>query len=315
MIKTAIILSAGAGQRLRPLSLLRPKPLFQVLNKTMLEWWAETFISAGIKRAVINVHYQPRLMLEHIELMRESFKDRLEIIPSSEEGVLGTGGGLKKAAPILGKSDFLVVNADIFTDFELSKLALKQLANPGRLATLGLLEQPPRPEAANVSVGEGGRIVGFRKTEPPAGETARKCYCGVMALSPEVFDLIPEDENCDIIDVLSQGLEQGADIFGWTYDPAIWSDMGTPAEYWKLNEHLASGRGIVHSTALVRGQLSGWNVLGARAVVEEGARVENSVLWPYAVVSSGATVKNAVVAGSVPPETAMDGGVFCGEAV
>lgn len=314
MIKTAMILSAGAGLRLRPLTLLKPKPLFQVLNKTMLEWWVENLISAGVRRLVINVHYQPELMMERIRLMTESFKDHLEIIPSPEDEVLGTGGGLKKAAPLLGGGDFLVVNADIFTDFELVKLSLKQLANPGRLATLGLLEKPEKAELANVSLGEGGRIIGFREAEVMAGEKLRQAYAGVMALSSDIFNLIPEEGASDIIEVFCRALEEGAEISGWSYDPAIWSDMGTPVDYWKLNELLACGRTIVHSAASAGGVLAGWNVLGAHAVVEEGARVENCVIWPYAVVSAGAEVKDAVVAGVVPPGTSLDGGVFCGEA-
>ncbi|MDR3038756.1 MAG: NTP transferase domain-containing protein, partial [Candidatus Adiutrix sp.] len=180
MIKTAMILGAGFGRRLLPLTNLRPKPLFQVLNRTMLEWWAEALVSAGVKRAVINVHHQSRLMLEHIQHMAGCFSGRLEITPSPEEGLLGTGGGIKKAEALLGKSDFLVVNADIFTDFELVKTALKHLVNPGRLATMGLLEHRP---PANVSLGEGGRIVAFRAPGPVPGETGRRTYSGVMALS------------------------------------------------------------------------------------------------------------------------------------
>lgn len=314
MIKTAMILSAGAGSRLRPLSFLKPKPLFQVLNKTMLEWWVESLISAGIKRVVVNVHYQPELMMEQLRNMARGLKDRLEIIPSPEAEVLGTGGGLRKAADLLGKGDFLVVNADVFTDFELVKLALKQLANPGRLATLGLLERPEKAEMANVSMGEGGRILGFRQAEALEGEVGRQAYCGVMALSSDIFELIPDEGPSDIIDVFSTALEQSADISGWSYDPAIWSDMGMPADYWKLNERLACRRTIVHSTAVVRGELGGWNVLGAEALVEKGARAENCVIWPYAVISSGSMVRNAVVAGVVPSGTNLDGGLFCGEA-
>lgn len=314
MLKTAMILSAGAGTRLRPLSSLLPKPLFKVLNKTMLEWWAESLASAGIKRLIINVHYRPELMLEHIGIMTESFKNRLEIVASPEKEVLGTGGGIKNAAPLLGKSDFLVVNADIFTDFELVKLCLKHLGNPGRLATMGLLEKGVRNDLANVSVGEGGRIIGFRHPAPLPGELGRQTYCGAMALSPEVFDLIP-DGPCDIIEVFGEALAGGADVFGWSYDPAIWSDMGAINDYWELNRLLAAGRTIAHSTAVVSGRLAGWNVLGAEAEVKAGGEAENSVLWPAAVISPGARVKDAVVAGLVPSGTVVEGGYFCGEGV
>ena len=307
MIKTAMILGAGAGTRLRPLTLLRPKPLLTVLNKTMLEWWAEFMVSAGLKRVVINTHYQADLMRERIEKLAASFQGQLEILISPEEEVLGTGGALKKAAPLLGKSDFLVANADIFTDFELVKLSLKHLANPGRLATPGLLEKKPR---ANVSVGTADRVLGFRSPDPPEGELARKTYCGVMAVSPAVFELIPDGES-DIIDVFNRALADGAEISGWTYDPAIWRDMGTAEDYWDLNRRLAAGRAIVHSTARVEGEIRGWNVLGADSIVGPKAVVENSVLWPGAVVSSDSTVKNAVVAGIVPPRTNIDGGIYC----
>lgn len=307
MIKTALILSAGAGQRLRPLTLLRPKPLFPVLNKTMLEWWAEFLASAGLRRMVVNVHYQAPLMLERVEQLAACFAGKLEIVPSPEEEVLGTGGALKKAAPLLGKGDFLVINADIFTDFELVKLSLKHLANPGRLATMGLLDQK---QPANVSVGEGGRLLAFREAEPVPGELRRLTYCGVMAVSPAVFDLIPEGAS-DIIEVFRQALPNNAEIYGWLYDPAIWRDMGTPVDYWNLNRDLAAGRTIIHSTAKVEGRLHGWNVIAGQARIEENASVENCVVWPSAVVSAGAVVRNAVICGVVPPQSVLDGGVFC----
>lgn len=307
MIKTAILLSAGQGERLRPLSLIRPKPLFEVMNRTMLQWWAETFFSAGVKRLVINAHCQIPLMLESIEQLASSYKDSLEILASPEEELLGTGGGIKNAAPLLGETDFLVVNADIFTDFELVKLSLKHLANPGRLATLGLLDRKP---VGNVSVGEGGRIIAFRQPQPVDGELGRQTYCGIMALSPAIFDLIPQGFS-DIITVYAQALAQGLDIYGWTYDPAIWQDMGTIDDYWELNQNLATGRTIIHSTAQVEGTLTGWNIIGAQAIVEAGATVENSVLWPGTVIARQAAVKNAVVNGLVPADSIVSGGVFC----
>ena len=309
MIKTAMILGAGYGRRLLPLTKLRPKPMIQVLNKTMLEWWVEFLVSAGIKRAVINVHHQAEMMLAHIRKLADSSRGRLEILVSLEEDILGTGGGVKKAAPLLGKNDFLLVNSDIFTDFELVKLALKHLANPGRLATLGLLDRKPQ---ARVSLGEGGRIISFRAPEPLPGETGRRTYSGVTALSPAIFDFLPEGES-DLIEIFLQALAQGADIFGWTYEPAIWSDMGEIEDYWRLNRDLAAGRTITHSTAKIAGTLNGWNVVGAEAVIEKGATAENCVIWPGARLGRGVAAFNAVIAGPVPDRMRIDGGIFCAE--
>ena len=312
MIKTAMILSAGLGHRLRPLSLALPKPLFEVMNKTMLQWWSELLFSAGVKRVIINTHYQAPLMLEGIEGLAASFSNQLEIIPSPEEELIGTGGGIKKAAHLLGKNDFLVVNADIFTDFDLVKLALKHLSNPGRLATLGLLDAGDGGNVpiGNVSIGEGQRILNFRQPQPVEGEVNRQTYCGVMALSPQIFDLIPEGP-ADIIEVFIQALGQEYDIFGWSSEPAIWRDMGTPKAYWELNRDLASGRLLVHSSAQVLGQLHGWNIVGASATIEAEAQVTNSIIWPGTIVGKGSTIENAVVCGQVLPGTTISGGVFC----
>jgi mannose-1-phosphate guanylyltransferase len=307
MIKTAMILGAGYGRRLLPLTRLRPKPMFQVLNKTMLEWWAETLVSAGVKRAVINVHHRADLMLDHIQNLAESFKGLLEIIPSPEEELLGTGGGIKRAEALLGKHEFLVINADIFTDFDVVKLALKHLANPGRLATLGLLAGRG---AAKVSLGKDGRILSFRAPGPVPGETGRQTYCGAMALSPDIFELIKEGES-DIIEVFLKLLYEGRDIFGWTYDPAIWCDMGSVEDYWHLNRDLAAGRTIIHSTAQIAGDLAGWNVVGAEAVIEKEAAAENCVIWPGASLARGASAVDAVIAGPVPADTRVNGGFFC----
>ena len=307
MIKTAMILGAGYGRRLLPLSLLRPKPMFGVLNRTMLQWWAEGLVSAGIKRAIINVHHQALLMLDHIRELAASFQGQLEITPSLEEGLLGTAGGLKKAEALLGRNDFLVINADIFTDFELVKLALKHLANPGRLATLGLLSGYG---PANVSLGQGGRILSFRAPEPVSGEVERQAYSGVMALSPAIFDHIGEGDN-DIIEVFLRIMGQGEGFFGWTYDPAIWCDMGSVEDYWRFNRDLAAGRTIIHSTAKIAGALTGWNVVGAEAVIDKEAAAENCVIWPGASLAQGAVALNAVIAGPVPADTQVDGDCFC----
>jgi NDP-sugar pyrophosphorylase family protein len=131
-----------------------------------------------------------------------------------------------------------------------------------------------------------------------------------MALSPDIFDLIRDDES-DIIEVFLRLLSEGRDIFGWTYDPAIWRDMGEVEDYWLLNRDLASGRTIIHSTAKIAGDLTGWNVVGAMAVIEKGAAAENCVIWPGASLARGATALNAVVAGPVPAGTRVNGGFFC----
>jgi NDP-sugar pyrophosphorylase family protein len=131
-----------------------------------------------------------------------------------------------------------------------------------------------------------------------------------MALSPAIFEHLPDGPG-DIIEALTAAMAAGGEVCGWTYEPAIWSDMGTVEDYWRLNRDLAAGRTIVHSTARVDGTLTGWNVVGAEAVIEEGAGAENCVICPGAALARGAVAEGAVIAGPVPAQTRVTGGCFC----
>ncbi|MGL4209858.1 MAG: sugar phosphate nucleotidyltransferase, partial [Candidatus Adiutrix sp.] len=196
---------------------------------------------------------------------------------------------------------------DIFTDFPLVKLAQKHLEAQGALATLGLID---RPQTANVAVGIDEKIIKFREPKTAKGELNRYAYCGLMALSPAIFDFIPYGFS-DIIDVFNEHID-GAHIKGWLFDPAFWQDMGTIEDYWALNQHLAAGRQILHSTVSAQGaELLGWNVVGEKVTIEPGATIENCVVWPLSIISAGAVVKNATICGLVPSTTTINGGVFC----
>jgi ADP-glucose pyrophosphorylase len=89
--------------------------------------------------------------------------------------------------------------------------------------------------------------------------------------------------------------------------------MGEVGDYWRLNWDLASGRTFIHSTAQIAGDLSGWNVVGAGALIEKGAVAENCVIWPSASLAPGVSAQAAVIAGPVPAGTRVNGGFFCAQ--
>ena len=105
---TAMVLAAGLGTRMRPLTLTKPKPLYEVGDRTMLDHALDKLVAAGIKRAVVNTHYLAELIETHLQSRGD-----IEIIISREETVLDTGGGIVKALPYFAGKPFFALNADL----------------------------------------------------------------------------------------------------------------------------------------------------------------------------------------------------------
>jgi mannose-1-phosphate guanylyltransferase len=290
IIDQAVLLAAGLGSRLAPLSTIRPKPLFPVVNQSMLWRWLAKLRDGGISQVVVNAHYLADLIQAELELARSAFPE-LTIRLSFEPTILGTGGGVKQAASSF-KGSFLVVNSDIYTDLNLD-LLVKDHIERQNLVTMAVLDYP---EKATVSVDQDWRIIGLRQPNPCPRETAKWCGLGVMVIEEPFLDYLPHGYS-DLVAELAKSLKYPVGAFGW---PGFWSDMGTIASYWALNGHLAQNQTVLGPGAEVWGKTEGFVVLGAGARIHSGALVANSVLWPGALVESGAVVKDAIVVGQVP---------------
>ncbi|MDR1297561.1 MAG: NTP transferase domain-containing protein [Deltaproteobacteria bacterium] len=322
-----MILAAGFGTRLRPLTCLRPKPLLTVLNKPVLARWLDVLAGLGVSRTVVNAHYLAPMLADFIDSARGGYP-RMEIIVSLEDEILGTGGGLKQAARLLfpddddgggdtgggaGRDDdgrgrkskpFYVVNGDIHTDLDLKDLASAHLsASP--VATLALVD---RPGKATVSVDADGVILGFRAGEKLPGETGRLCGAGVMILESRFLELLPVGFS-DSVERLGQLSDLGRAVRGRFYPGVDWTDIGSPGDYYALQKTLARGRIVAENPGLLEGDVSGFVVAEAGARVAGGASVRDCVLLREADVKAGAVVGGAVVAGTVGSDVRLEGGV------
>ncbi|MDR2441898.1 MAG: nucleotidyltransferase family protein [Deltaproteobacteria bacterium] len=304
---TAMLLCAGFGQRLRPLTLKRPKPLFPVLNRSMLSYWLSRLSDSGIERVIINAHYQAEMLIEAVNYERSRFS-HLEIIVSMEPEILGTGGGLKAAAKFFN-GPFFVVNVDIWSDISLLSLYKAHMAEVIKpSATIALIDCPYK---ATVSLDINGRIIGFRSKAPLKGETRRLCGAGLMVLDPEILLKMPEGFS-DIIDRLISYWDKGKPI-GVFYPKAFWLDMGTVEEYFDLNFRLASGRrfwgeNCDNNLKFKGAQIEGFLVAEEGAQIFPGAKVKDCVLWREASIGPEAIVTGAIVAGMVPEKAVITGG-------
>lgn len=119
----AMILAAGFGKRLGALTKERPKPLLEIKGKPLIDYHLEKLVSAGFESVVVNVHYLGNDIINHV---KNQFSDKINLVFSHEEEILGTGGGILKGTSNFGAEDFLVVNSDIFSDFDYKEFLKKK---------------------------------------------------------------------------------------------------------------------------------------------------------------------------------------------
>jgi MurNAc alpha-1-phosphate uridylyltransferase len=219
-----MILAAGRGERMRPLTLGRPKPLLEAGGHRLIEYHLAALERQGIAEVVINLSWLG-------EQVREVLGDgrRLGIaIRYSEEGPepLGTGGGIFRALPLLGDGPFLVVNGDVWSDFDLGTLRRPA----GSLAHLVLVENPPHHPGGDYSLDATGSIHALPN---------RLTYAGISVLDPALFAGCAPG-GFALKPLLDRAMQAGK-LTGQRH-PGAWTDVGTPERLAALDAELRLGR-------------------------------------------------------------------------
>jgi mannose-1-phosphate guanylyltransferase len=190
----AIILAAGRGSRLRPLTDRRPKPLVRAGGRPLIAWGLELLHAHGIAEVVINVHHlREQIMAE----LGDGASFGLHIRYSVEEELLDTGGGIRQAAELFGITPgnetgppLLVLNADVVTDIALDRLLLAHRNNPGGI-TLVLRDDPRAASYGLFGIDEGGRIRRFLGAGAPADGLREYMFASVQVLDPQLISAMP----------------------------------------------------------------------------------------------------------------------------
>lgn len=217
-----MILAAGRGERMRPLTDHTPKPLLQVGGKPLIVWHLEHLANAGFREVVIN-HAHLGKQIE--DALGNGSQWGLSIAYSPETVALETAGGIVKALPLLGDAPFLVVNADIFTDIDFARL--RNVLQGQELAHLVMIDNPPQHPEGDFAY-SAGRI----KLEGASILT----FSGVAVYSPRMFAGLPDDVPAKLAPLLRQAIEKGE--VGGEYHHGIWHDVGTPQRLAVLNQML-----------------------------------------------------------------------------
>lgn len=222
----AMLLAAGRGERMRPLTDALPKPLLEAGGKPLLAWHLERLAAAGIREVVINVSW---LGGRIIERFGDGTDFGLAITWSRESPApLETAGGIATALPLLGDAPFLLVNADVYADCDLARLAAVRLANA--LAHLVLVPNPEHHPRGDFSLA--GGIVG--ETGTP-----RYTYAGIALLSPRIVAGVAPGAKAPLGPLLHRAAAEGRAT--GELHAGFWCDVGTPQRLSTLDAKLRKG--------------------------------------------------------------------------
>lgn len=215
----AVLLAAGLGTRLRPLTDTTPKCLVRIGERTLLDIWLDSLADVGVDEVLVNTHHLADLVNEHVAVRTSGPSVRL----LHEETLRGSAGTLRAARDLLDDDWFLAVNADNLTDYDLSDLVAAHAASPC-LATLTAFHAPRPSQCGILEVDDDGLLVGFE--EKPAHPRGDLANAGLYAFDREVLDLIEGHEPVDIGTHLLPRLVGRARVFG--IGSAYLRDIGTP---------------------------------------------------------------------------------------
>lgn len=234
MITKALILAAGLGTRLRPLTDVMPKPMVPLAGRPLLEHLVRLCARFGVCDLAVNLHHLPHVVMDHFGT-GGAFGVRL--LYGLEAELLGTAGAVNNFREFFSEP-FLVLYGDVYLDVDLAAFSAAHEAS-GATATVGLYRVDNPTECGLVGRDAAGRITRFVE-KPPVAFTDL-ANAGVYAMSPRVLDAIPETGFCDFgRDVFPALLAAGEPLYGHVLDGYV-MDIGSPQKYERAKAHVAGG--------------------------------------------------------------------------
>ena len=312
-----MVLAAGLGTRLRPLTNEITKPMVPVLDRPVMAHILDLLDRHGFDSVIANLHYFP-------ESIKQYFGERLSY--RFEPELLGTAGGVRGCADFFGDDSFVVISGDALTDIDLSAFAARH-REAGGIATLAVKKVSDTREYGVVLHDREGRITGFQEKPSPEEALSDLGNCGIYIFEPEIFDYFPERPFVDWAQDVFPALLENDVPFHIHEVREYWNDVGSLAElrqgtFDALRGELrlqvegrevspgviVAGESVVPDSAEIEGsvwighdvelgedvRLTGPLVLGDGARVGEGAQLRDSIVLPGTVVAPGAILIGAI---------------------
>jgi mannose-1-phosphate guanylyltransferase/mannose-1-phosphate guanylyltransferase/phosphomannomutase len=317
-----MVMAAGLGTRLRPLTYEVPKPMVPVANRPVMEHILRLLPRHGFERVIANLHWFP-------DTIRNRFGDGselgIELTYSHEEELLGTAGGVRNVADYFGSESFLVMAADALTDIDLAALRAAHEDNDG-IATLAVKRVPNVSEFGVVITGDDGRVQGFQEKPDQAEALSDLASCMIYVLDPEIFDYFPDRPVVDFaLDVFPALLDHDVPFYVHTID-AYWNDVGSLPEYLQGNLDAVQGAVEVELGGALVAESGGGEAaesgdpgVSGRVLAAEGTGIDPSsrldgplVIGERCAIGAGARLRHAVLlpGATVQPDQVVAGGVL-----
>jgi NDP-sugar pyrophosphorylase family protein len=296
----AMIVAAGLGTRLRPLTHLRPKPVVPVRGLPLLAYPLALLAAHGVNEVIVNTHHLPERLRAAADACRPP---GVRVSFSHEERLLGTGGGIRRAAAFLRESDpCLILGGDMVLDYDLRALVAAHRERENALTLL--LREDRRAEAfGTIGIDANGRLRRIGRRFDLGGEVRAGLYAWANVVSSRAFDALPEEEVFSHLDgwvvpLVAGGAEDVRAIVA-TESDSVWEPVGTPAEYLAANlvphrlSYLDADAVASHAGARFAPGL----VIGAGATLGRGVCLERAVVWDGEHVPDGLVRHDGVFAG------------------
>jgi len=297
----AMILAAGFGTRLRPLTEMKPKALMPVANKPILARNIEYLISHGITEIIVNAHHHSQQVVDYL---KDGASFGLNIEVKVEQEILGTGGGIKNTEDFWDKEPFFVINSDILTDINLDTVyGFHQTS--GALVTLVLHDCEPFNQ---IQIDDRWNITDIAKGNLPG----RLAFTGIHVIHPDVLSHISQGAFSDIIECYRGLIRLGKPVRACLVRGHYWRDIGSIESYLEANRELAGNSFVIGPGCSVDSsvKLTDWGVIGENSRLGKNAEVKRSVLWEGVTIKEGIKVVDSVVTSGREVDRDLHGKVY-----
>jgi mannose-1-phosphate guanylyltransferase len=310
----AMVLAAGLGTRLRPITFDMPKPMVPVLNRPVMEHILRLLARNGFEETIANLHWFPDLIRDHFG---DGSAQGIALTYSFEEQLLGTSGGVRKAADFLGDS-FLVISGDALTDIDLAAMRSFHESHDG-IATLATKRVDDTTQFGVAITDAEGRIGGFQEKPPASEALSDLANCGIYMFREEIFDYFPApgtskaagagdpDGFADwAMDVFPRLLEGDVPFYSHEID-AYWNDIGNLTELREGNLDALEGRVEVEKEGEIvdgyrsgepkgdEGPLAGPVLLGPGCEIGDDVRIDGpAVIGDGAKIGAGSRLRDVI---------------------
>lgn len=310
MVKKAMIMAAGVGSRLDPLTQDVPKPLVPIANRPIMDILLERLLDISVKDVVANTHYKSEQIIERYK--DNKFGINFKYV--NEEKLSGTAGGVKKCQFFFDEGeDFLVLSADGLSNANL-KSAISAHKKSGAIASIGIkkIAIEEIPHFGVVVTDSEGFISGFQEKPPVEEAKSDKINTGIYIFSYKIFDYIPADTFYDFAkNVFPDLLSKGIKINTFSVDE-YWSDIGTIDQYKQSSRDLFNDlfeinhSGIINTPdgSYITGESEipkstkfiGVNTVGKNCKIGENVTFQNCIIWDNIEIKDNISLKDCVIA-------------------